>query len=140
MRAISCFLFLASVAVLTSCGSTPLQPETGVGSSFAEEFPPSSTYLRLKSKLRDLGYESVGMQYESDATLEFLYQVFDNSKAAKRRIKLVYTGLALSYDVGHQSLTIGGTLDPQVVLAFIDRQVPLLADKPKAPPPAPKKK
>ncbi len=117
---------------LSHCASSPnpsapndvLEPVTGDETS-SQTLPPNPTYQKLMEIFQGLGYEGFGMQFESEATLEILVQAFSNPHAANRQIRLVYTGLATSYEPKAQSLTIGGLRDANAVLAFIEKHVPL---------------
>ena len=84
----------------------------------------SPAYLKLMELLKAQGYEGIGLQYESERTLEFLGRVFSDPRSFNRQIKLVYTGLQLAYDAQHQSVTIGGTTDANAVLSFLQKKVP----------------
>lgn len=111
---------------LLSCASGPgvLEPladsaETDLDVNMAK----NATYTELKARLKTLGYEDVGLQYESDAVLKVLLEVFSDPRAANKEIALLYTGAALSYDPTHKSLTVGGALkDPMI--KFIETKIP----------------
>lgn len=124
-------IFLAFALVwFTGCASTetggtdvlePLDPA-------AAEAPtptPSPLLSNLLEKLRALGYEGIGMTYESDPTLELLGKVFSDPVAANRQIRAVYTGATTTYEAKTQSLTVGGTSNAPAILAFIKKKVPL---------------
>jgi hypothetical protein len=83
------------------------------------ETEPNQEWPALEALLQKHGYEGVGLQYESTPVLKFLQKVFSDPRAAKRKIKSVYTGAALAYDAEHESLTIGGTQDVEQVFKFI---------------------
>lgn len=92
-------------------------------------------YVRLAETLKTLGYEPVGIQYESNAVLELWNQVFLDPKTHNRMISLLYTGLQMSYDKTAHSLTIGGLTNSSMIVAYIQRNVPLKPHVPvKAPP------
>jgi len=109
--------------LLAACSGPGVLRPDGILSQ--EETPPSRSFTRLQEKLRELGYDAVGMQYETDSTLDFLFQVFSDRRAAGRKIKLVYTGLYPTYDASHQSMTIGGGTDAAAVLDFVIKKIPL---------------
>ncbi len=126
--------WLVAGLVVGGCASSPSAP---AGSGVLEpvesvekkaETPaapaPSPTLEKLLLLLKSHGYDGIGLEYESEATLELLQRVFSDPKATKRRIKLIYTGLAMSYDALHYSLTIGGSTDVNAILAFIQKNVP----------------
>lgn len=126
-------VFLAAWTLLSSCAShTPTEPAaSGVLESddkTTAEAPETSTHSpafeKLTQQLKDLGYEGVGLQYESAATLALLSEVFSDSRAAGRQIKLVYTGLQMAYDSRHQSFTIGGTASAEAILGFVQKKIP----------------
>ncbi len=104
-----------------------MRPEDGAvsASSFMEAPKPSPSLSQLLATLRGHGYDGVGLEFEGDTTLEFLNKVFQSPRAANRRIKLTYTGLALSYDPKHESLTVGGTSDLEAVLKYIEKHIPV---------------
>jgi hypothetical protein len=78
----------------------------------------------INEKLKSLGYEALGLQFESDETLLLLGKVFDSPVSHNRQIRIVYTGLEMSYDIGHQSLTIGGRKDLKSILNYIQKNIP----------------
>jgi len=78
----------------------------------------------INEKLKSLGYEALGLQFESDETLLLLGTVFDSPVSHNRQIRIVYTGLEMSYDIGHQSLTIGGRKDLKSILNYIQKNIP----------------
>jgi len=86
--------------------------------------PVSPGLAKLLEKLQSLGYEGIGLTYESDTTLELLYKVFSDPLAMNRQVRAVYTGLANAYDAKAQSLTIGGASSEKAILAFI-KKIPL---------------
>ncbi len=128
------FLF---ILVLAGCSSQPISaPPSDVLEPVAETPTKPETsgsvdpgYKRLIQLLQSLGYEGVGLQYESPATLDLLYRVFSDSRASNRQLKLVYTGINLSYDSRYMSLTVGGSSDLNVILAFIQKNVPAKSGK-----------
>lgn len=87
------------------------------------ERPPSPAYEKLRRLLESQGYTGVGLQYESNASLELLYKVFSNPAAKNLKLKLVYTGLQMSFDPVQQSLTIGGAKDAKSILRFIRKNI-----------------
>jgi hypothetical protein len=105
---------------------SPPDGSEGVASatSYMEAPKPSPLLSQLLSTLKPLGYDGIGLEFESDTTLELLNRIFESPRAAGRRIKLMYTGLALSYDPKHESLTVGGTSDLEAILKYIEKNVP----------------
>ncbi len=94
--------------------------------SDSSKVPNSSNLLvsNLSEKLAALGYEALGLAFEEDDTLLLLGKVFDSPVAQNRNIKIIYTGLMMSYDPVYQSLTINTTQDLGSILRFIDKKVP----------------
>ena len=80
---------------------------------------------KARQLLEESGYSGVGLEYENDNTLQFLTQIFSDARTRNRQIKLVYTGLNLSYDSRYQSLTVGGTRNADAVIAYIIKNIPL---------------
>lgn len=131
------FSVISLVFLLTHCSSAPEpvqeQPKIpgvlgevdnkpgGIPSSGTSENP---LVANISEKLRSLGYEALGLQFENDETLLLLGNVFDSSISRDRQIKIIYTGLSMSYDSKHQSLTIGGTKNLTSILNFIDKNIP----------------
>lgn len=103
----------------------PEQPSNAPDST--QENPVLS---RLTQKMQALGYEVIGLQFETNETLLLLESVFDSPVSQNRQIRIVYTGVTLSYDAKHRSLTIGGTQDTKAILKFIEKNVPLRASSP----------
>jgi len=119
-------LFLIAVVGCASSGGLE-------GAGVLEPVDPAATetpsavspgLAKLLDKLQSLGYEGIGLTYESDATLELLYTVFSDPLAMNRQVRAVYTGLANAYDAKAQSLTIGGASNEKAILAFI-KKIPL---------------
>lgn len=79
---------------------------------------------KLNAKLTELGYEGVGLEYESTAVLELLTSVFSSTDVKNRKIKRVYTGGGLEYDGPAEAITIGGTTNKAKILTFIKKKVP----------------
>lgn len=79
---------------------------------------------KLNAKLTELGYEGVGLEYESTAVLELLTSVFSTADVKNRKIKRVYTGGGLEYDGPAEAITIGGTTNKAKILTFIKKKVP----------------
>lgn len=105
-------------------GDSPIVPYSEVG----DEAPAGSGLIspkvvELSSRLAQLGYEGVGLEFEAESTIDRLLEVFANPTVERRQIRLVYTGVAHAYDPEHQSLTLAGP-DAQSALAFIRSQVP----------------
>ena len=124
-------ILLAFTGLLGGCASEgptrDMKPEDGAVSaaSYLEAPKPSPSLSQLLATLKIQGYDGVGLEFEGDTTLEFLNRVFQSPRAANRRIKLTYTGLALSYDPKHESLTVGGTSDLEAVLKYIEKHIPM---------------
>lgn len=133
MCRIKAHALLVAAVVLSACSSSPqasgvLEPlEQAQPNPVAATSEPviSPSLQKLTDRLSALGYEPVGMAYESDATLDLLFKVFSDPLVQNRRIRLVYTGLQLAYDARAESLTIGGTSDAMKILAFIKKSVPV---------------
>ena len=106
----------------------PVQPDQTV-----QEEAPRPAYARLSTLLISLGYEPVGMQFESDANLDLLYEVFSSTVAHQRKLKLIYTGLQMSYDAEAESITIGGLTKVTAILNYIQRNVPIQKNVPTPP-------
>jgi len=86
---------------------------------------PDNPLLRnITDKLQGLGYEALGLQFENDETLLFLGSIFDSPITHDRQIRIIYTGLELSYDSKHKSLTIGGAKNLASILNFIEKNIP----------------
>ncbi len=81
---------------------------------------------KLKDLLSKLGYEGVGLEFESADTLALLQSVFSDKRTANKDIRFIYTGITMAYDAGGKALTIGGTRDVQSVITFISKKVPVL--------------
>lgn len=117
---------------LSGCSSTPpdgssseiLEPVKENG-AVAPDPAPSTNFLRLQELLIKLGYEGVGLAFESDESLQLLTTVFSDPRVANRQIRLVYTGLQMVYDAKYQSLTIGGTTQSSAIIDFIQKDIPL---------------
>jgi hypothetical protein len=121
------------ISLLAGCSSGEttkqdgLQPTEVTDSTVPVEGTTHSPALeKLTQLFTSLGYEGVGLQYESDATLDLLQKVFSDSRTKGHQIKLIYTGLHLAYDSRHQSLTVGGTSDAEMIVSFIQKKVPAL--------------
>ncbi|MBM4304478.1 MAG: hypothetical protein FJ112_09140 [Deltaproteobacteria bacterium] len=78
----------------------------------------------ISETLKSLGYEALGLSFETDETLLLLGKVFDSPVTHGRKIRIIYTGLQMAYDAKHQSLTISSEKDLATILSFIDRNVP----------------
>ena len=86
--------------------------------------PDNPLLVNINERLQSLGYEGLGLQFETDETLLLLGRIFDSPMSQNRQIKILYTGLAMSYDPKHRSLTIGGGKDLKVILDFMDKNIP----------------
>lgn len=80
--------------------------------------------IKLTQTLSKLGYEGVGLEFESKKTLNLLERVFEDERTWNRNLKRVYTGLYMNYDKKYQSLTVGGTSDPAQIVNFIAENIP----------------
>ncbi len=118
--------------------------ESDSGKTALMETTQDPTYAQLMQLLSSLGYEGVGLQFESQDRLNLLIQVFSNPKAAYRNLRLVYTGTQWNYDLKHQSLTVGEGKDAAQVVQFIEKHIklkpvsqrkPIVKKTPVAPPP-----
>ncbi len=120
-------LLLASFAflvfLLASCSNQGNLMDSSSMTGF-ESAPESASLKKLKALLRELNYEGIGISYESDATLDLMITVFSDKRAKNREIRLFYTGLAMSYDTKAQSLTIGGVMEAEAILQYIQKNVP----------------
>ena len=85
---------------------------------------PDELHRAFLEQLQSLGYEGVGLQYETSDNFGLLQAVFRDPRVAGRRIRLVYTGMQMVYEVKAQALTIGGLRDPQAIVDYIVKNVP----------------
>lgn len=81
-------------------------------------------YLELMQRLKELGYEGVGLEHESAAIHELMLEVFSDNVTANRQIKYIYTGIHMGYESKVQSLTIGGTDNIEAIKSYIKKNVP----------------
>lgn len=126
LRIVKRLALLIAVFLLPLCSSTPSGMDAVNSAISGSEGPKASASLTaLLATLKGLGYDGVGLEYESDSTLDFLNKLFQSPRVANRKIKLTYTGLALSYDAKHESLTVGGTTDVEYILKYIEKTVPV---------------
>ena len=121
---------------LSHCASQPTSPTQSKISDILEEIRPEEgstnqvrvsdnpLVIHISAKLQSLGYEALGLQFETDGTLLLLGKIFDSPVSHERQIRIIYTGLAMSYDSKHQSLTIGESKDLGSILIFIDKNIP----------------
>lgn len=116
----------AYVTLLCGCAGRPsvLEELKSEGQTAAGDSAQSPVFQELSATLARLGYQGVGLQYESEGSLQLLKTVFSDPRAAGRKVKLVYTGLHMSYDPKYQSLTIGGSADAGAILDYISKKVP----------------
>ena len=99
------------------------------------DMAPDTVYQQLESLLQSSGYRGIGLKFENEATLRQLIEVFSDEQTQGRQIKLVYTGLRMSYGPEHQSLTIGGLKDAKQIVSWITGRVPKLNEPiPRTPP------
>lgn len=118
-------------AAATPSGSAPAPEATSSTTADAsQDAKANPAYQELVAQLARLGYQGVGLEYESNASLQLLKSIFSDPRAANRRVRQVYTGLNLAYDAKYSSLTIGGSADAGVILDFIDKKVPRAAAAP----------
>jgi hypothetical protein len=126
--------------VLVRCSSQPPTTQqskaSGVLGEVKQESQPAysgenpagtsekSLLIQLNEKLQSLGYEALGLQFESDETLLLLGKVFDSPVSHNKQVRIIYTGLEMSYDSKHQSLTIGGRKDLKSILSYIQKNIP----------------
>lgn len=129
---------LGLVYFISSCSSEPVSspPKKPKVSSVLEEVSPHQEnpvveeskanllVTNISEKLKGLGYEALGLSFESDETLLLLGNVFDSPIVQNRKIKIIYTGLVMSYDAKHQSLTISTSKNLASILSFIEKNVP----------------
>lgn len=128
---------LTVIMAISGCSSesAPVESKPKVsgvlGEVGGEENPANSAgtatnplVTNLNEKLQGLGYEALGLQFESDETLLLIGKVFDSAISHDRQIKIIYTGLEMSYDAKHQSLTLGGTKTLSAILSFINKNIP----------------
>ncbi|MBI4403719.1 MAG: hypothetical protein HY537_06145, partial [Deltaproteobacteria bacterium] len=114
---------LLSLGNCATTGSGVLEP---VEDSNIRPLEPtvSERLTRLLEVLKQAQYEGIGLEFESDGTLELLNHVFSDPRALNRKLKLIYTGLHLAYDGAYESFTVGGSSDPQAILTYIQKNIP----------------
>ena len=119
--------------MILACSSTPTTAE-GSGVLEPEDAPETTpttapaqgpSYQSLMDGLTSLGYEGMGLQFESEQTLMMLEQVFSDPALAGRKIRLVYTGLEMSYDPQYESITVGGLTRPVDIVNYVKKKIPL---------------
>lgn len=93
-------------------------PPVGVD---AEKAFPRAGDAELASLLKEQGITGVGLEFESPEVVGLLKEVFAAPLTRERRIRSVYTGGRLEYDLKSESLTIGGTKDSKKILEFISK-------------------
>lgn len=118
-------VFFLSAALLSCSSNEVIVDKPAPADVQADPVPPNPAYQRLMELFQSQNYEGVGMQFESDETLDLLYKVFSDQKTWNREIALVYTGLQMSYDNRHKSLTVGGTTSVTAILGYIQKHIPL---------------
>lgn len=118
------------ILFLVRCSSTPT--EDAIKTSILEpveetkqEQQLSPSFTKLVGILGGIGAEAIGMEYENEAILDLLCEVFSDPKVMNRKLKLIYTGLQMSYDSNAESLTVGGLTNKTAILNYIQRYVPL---------------
>lgn len=116
-------LFFSVICLFfVSCASNVFVPLNDPANTVPpEERIVSPNFQKLVALLKGLGYDGVGLQYESVETQNLLYTVFMDPKTHDREIQLVYTGAALSYDPRYKSLTIGGSRELPALINFIQK-------------------
>jgi hypothetical protein len=129
---------------LTGCASSPDSPSsvlepveepTAAAEVAAEPVVAAPTPASpLLEQLRQLGYQGLGMEFEDPKVLALLTKVFASPEAQNLDLKLVYTGMRMQYDASQKSITIGGTRDIKVILAFLKKNVPKRTHKPASEP------
>lgn len=123
-RFIRCLPVCASVFIF-SCESVPPTETVLESVPTASITPiPNARLDRLKSLLQQRQIETVGLEYESDASLDRLEQLMSDKQTMGRRIKQLYTGAAMAYDSKLESLTVGGHDPLAKMLQFISK-IPL---------------
>ena len=118
-------LCLCLLFVISRCAGSAVSVDKGDSTAPKEDVLEGANFQKLKGLLQSLGYEGIGLQYESEKTQELLIKVFSDPRSSKRQLKLIYTGLHLAYDPKYQSLTVGSHLDSEVVLIFIQKNIPV---------------
>ena len=126
---VSCFQSLIFICLgVIGCSSQETSVLEPYDDTASREIKPKGPYRELLDKLAALGYQGVGLEHEPEEVLGVLLDVFSNPKAAGRRLKLIYTGLHMSYDPKAESLTIGGIYGAanavDRVLQYIEKNVP----------------
>lgn len=116
---LSCLLTSCASNETTSSVLEPVDEKTETS-----EPAKAPSFEKLNAQLTQLGYQGVGLDYESEETLSFLLQVFQDPKVAGRNIRLVYTGLKMAYDAEQSSLTVGGVTQVSMAVDFISKKVP----------------
>lgn len=125
-------LLAATLFTLFGCAASPESKVAGDGvlvpasaETPAAAVATSPHYEKLMALLTSLGYEGVGLQFESDEVLALLVDVFSQPKAKNRQLKMVYTGYDMSYDAAAKSLTIGKLKSSAEIISFLQKNVPL---------------
>ena len=118
-------LFISLVLLaISGCATTKDKLLDPGKESAQEQMSAHPSYQKLIQILKAREIQGVGLQYETEATLDLLYRVFSDTRTANRQVSIVYTGLSLSYDPRYRSLTIGGTNDANVIIAYIQKSIP----------------
>jgi hypothetical protein len=103
--------------------SEVLSPVSDPTKAVAEKVP-NPNYVKLMELLSGLGIKGVGLEYEEEPGLLLLIEVFSDPQIGQFDVALVYTGLEMSYDRNHKSLTVGGVTQASAVLAYMIKKVP----------------
>lgn len=125
------FVLISSIflSFLVGCTtSSVLNPteEKPVPVPAGEESTISPNQTRVKNLLQAHRYQGVGLEFETEQTLDLLFKVFSDSRTWNRKVKMVYTGLQMAYDARYQSLTVGNGSSAELVIAYILKNVPIV--------------
>lgn len=117
-------LMMMLLFLLLGCSSVSPILEPVESEAPQVETPRAPSFDKVMQLLQGLGYEGVGLELEDENTLQFVFSVFSNEKAQKRKIRFVYTGLQLSFDKEQSSLTLGENTNLKQTLRFIEKNIP----------------
>lgn len=131
--------FLAICVICLTCGCASHERVNPVlEPAEAESEKPIQTrpanYEKLMGLLSNLGYEGVGLEYDDEKTIDLLIAIFSDPRAKGLKLRLVYTGLTMSFDVAQDSLTIGGVSNAQSALEFMRKHIPAAVAAPRPTP------